>query len=166
MQEFHFNKQTENYYECCQPLEQVSQGYSILGDIQILTGYSPGQFALADPALSNAWVGLDDLRRSFPTSTVLWLYEPYEVVLNAEIWSELFRPYLVTKWWLFFSFFLNCSVNLVTWACGCLSSTLIGAQHCIPNFSFVFIAQLSSCNVWPQISERCYVFCYPRRTHL
>lgn len=92
MQEFHFNKQTENYHECCQPLEQVSQGYSILGDIQILTGYSPGQFALADPALSNAWVGLDDLRRSLPTSTVLWLCEPYEVVLNAEIWSELFRP--------------------------------------------------------------------------
>lgn len=54
-------------------LEWVSQAgceVSILSDIQNLAGHRTGQPAVVDPALSRAGVGLHDLMRSPPTSTI------------------------------------------------------------------------------------------------
>lgn len=52
-------------------LRQVGYWSSILGDIQKLTQQSPGQLALADPALRGQTIS----RWSFPTPEVLWFHE-------------------------------------------------------------------------------------------
>lgn len=51
------------------PVAQVAQrccGFSIIGDIQNLTGQSPESPALADPAGVGVWDGLDGAKRSLP----------------------------------------------------------------------------------------------------
>lgn len=56
-------------------LTQVAQrggGVSILGGIKNVTGNRPEQCALFGPALSRE-TGLNDLQKSLPTSTILWL---------------------------------------------------------------------------------------------
>lgn len=50
-------------------MAQVAQrccGFSIIGDIQNLTGQSPESPALADPAGVGVWDGLDGAKRSLP----------------------------------------------------------------------------------------------------
>jgi len=81
-------------------LEKVSQGgceASILRDSLKLTGYSPWQPALVDPALSRAEDGLSDLMRSLPTSTVFVRKTLKSGVEHRNIEVNFFRPYVMTK---------------------------------------------------------------------
>lgn len=74
IQEIPFKHRKKHFYcEDGQILEEVFQqgcGFSILGDTQSSTGYGLEQPVVADPALSRG-LGLHDLQRSFPFSTIL-----------------------------------------------------------------------------------------------
>jgi len=59
----------------CFALEQAAQrgcGVSFSGDIQNPPGWGPVQPAVGETALARG-LGLDDLQRSLPTPTILWL---------------------------------------------------------------------------------------------
>lgn len=61
---FHWSNTGRNFQSGCE--------VTILGDIQNSAGHSPGQPALADPISAVVWTQ-DDLKRSLPASSILYL---------------------------------------------------------------------------------------------
>lgn len=66
-------------------IAQRSCGVSIPGDIQNLSGHGPGQPALGAPALSKV-LGIGDVQRCFPTSTILWLCDKQCGIIGDTVW--------------------------------------------------------------------------------